>query len=213
MKNQSIAKTAIIHPGVTLGDNVVIEDYCVIGCPPRGIHPGELETVIGDGAVIRSHSVIYSGNTIGRRFQTGNGVNIRESNNIGNNVSVGTHSILEHHIQISDNVRIHSNAFIPEYCCLERNTWVGPGVCLTNAAYPASPSAKDNLIGVTLHEFSRIGANSTLLPGVKIGRNSLIGAGSVVTRDIPENSVAYGNPAVVRNSIFNLPYERENSGG
>ncbi len=206
MKNQSIAKTAIIHPGVILGENVVIEDYCVIGCPPRGVQPGEMETVIGDGAVIRSHTVVYAGNTIGCGFQTGNGVNIRESNNIGNDVRVRTHSILEHHIQILDNVRIHSNAFIPEYCCLERNAWVGPGVCLTNAAYPTSPSAKENLIGVTLQEFARIGANSTVLPGVSIGRNSLIGAGSVVTKDIPENAVAYGNPAIVRNSIFKLPY-------
>lgn len=98
--------TSIVRANVTFGDGVVLEDFCIIGAPPRGAKDGELATRIGDNAVIRSHTVIYAGNVIGNNFQTGNKVNIRESNRIGNNVSVGTLSVIEHHVEIADNVRI-----------------------------------------------------------------------------------------------------------
>ena len=83
--------------------------------------------------------MIYAGNVIGRNFQTGNKVNIRESNRIGDNVSVGTLSVIEHHVEIGDSVRIHTQAFIPEYSVLEEGCWIGPNVVLTNAKYPAVP--------------------------------------------------------------------------
>src|SRR4051812_10825514 len=99
-RNQMIAKTAIVHPNVSLGPDVVVEDFCIIGCPPRGRSSGELATVIGAGSVIRSFTVIYAGNRIGARFQTGNKANIREDNTIGDDVSVGTLSVVEHHVRI-----------------------------------------------------------------------------------------------------------------
>ena len=101
-----------IHPNVTIGKNAVIEDFVIIGTPPRGKKSGELPTTIGDNAVIRSHTVIYAGNSIGNSFQTGHHVMVREENNIGDNVSIGTSSVVEHHVTIGDDVRIHTNAFI-----------------------------------------------------------------------------------------------------
>jgi acetyltransferase-like isoleucine patch superfamily enzyme len=201
-----IAKTAIIHPNVSLGEDVVVEDYCIIGCPPRGAAPGELATVIGEGSVIRSFTVIYAGNRIGKRFQTGNKANIRESNAIGDDVSVGTLSVVEHHVRIEDGVRIHTQAFVPEYCWLKTGSWIGPNAVLTNAPYPLSAKVKETLKGAVLEPGAKVGANSTLLPGVRIGRNSLVGAGSVVTRDVPDDSVVAGNPARVMKSIKELPY-------
>lgn len=109
-----------IFDNVTLGEGSVVEDFCIVGTPPRGMKDGELATTIGAGAVLRSHTVMYAGNVIGANFQTGNKVNIRESNRIGNNVSVGTLSVIEHHVEIADNVRIHTQVFIPEYPCLKR---------------------------------------------------------------------------------------------
>lgn len=194
------------YRGVQLGEGTIVEDYCVVGIPPRGKKEGELDTSIGSGAHLRTHTVIYAGNRIGKNFQTGNKVNIRELNEIGDNVSVGTLSVVEHHVKIGNNVRIHSQVFIPEYSILEDNAWLGPNVVLTNAKYPVSPGAKDNLKGPIIKKGAKIGANSTILPGVVIGENALVGAGSVVAKDVPANAVVVGNPAKIIKNISELPY-------
>lgn len=192
-----ISKNAIIYPNVKLGSNCVVEDFVIVGVPPRGRGAGELETIIGENAIIRSHTVIYAGNFIGDDFQTGNKANIRELNKIGDYVSIGTLSIVEHHVKIGNGVRIHSQVFIPEYTIFEDECWIGPNVVFTNAKYPNRPDTKYNLKGVRIGKEAVIGANVTILPGVVIGDKALIGAGSVVTVNIPNEAVAYGNPARV----------------
>lgn len=194
-----IATTAIIHPNVTIGEDVVIEDYCVIGLPFKGAN-GE-QTVIGNGSVIRAGTFIYAGNQIGENFQTGNKANIRELNIIGDDVSIGTLSVIEHHVTIGNGVRIHTQVFVPEYTTLEENCWLGPNVVVTNARYPKHPSVKDELKGAHIKQNAKIGANTTLLPGVTIGKDSLIGAGSVVTKDIADGMIAAGNPARVLREV------------
>ena len=201
-----IVTTYKILDNVQLGDGSVVEDFCIIGTPPRGHQAGDLATTIGEGSTIRSHTVIYAGNVIGSNFQTGNKVNIRESNQIGNNVSIGTLSVVEHHVVIGDNVRIHTQAFIPEYSVLEESCWIGPNVVLTNAKYPVSPGVKDQLAGAVIRKRAKIGANATILPGVVVGENALVGAGAVVTRDVPAGAVVVGNPAKVIAQITDLPY-------
>jgi acetyltransferase-like isoleucine patch superfamily enzyme len=196
----------IIHGGVRLGQGVVVEDFCILGVPPRGHAVGELETVIGDGGQFRSHTVIYAGNRIGRNFQTGNKVNIRELNTIGDDVSVGTLSVIEHHVDIGNRVRIHSQVFVPEYSILEEECWLGPNVVLTNARYPLSLDAKKSLKGPVIRRRAKIGANVTILPGVEVGENALVGAGSVVVRDVPPGAVVVGNPAKIIKDIKDLPY-------
>lgn len=195
-----------VYRGVELGADSIVEDYCIIGVAPQGQKEGDLETVIGFGARIRSHTVIYAGNQIGKNFQTGNKVNIRELNEMGNNVSIGTLSVIEHHVRIGDDVRIHSQVFVPEYSVLDDGAWLGPNAVLTNAKYPLSPGAKDNLKGPIIKKGAKIGANVTVLPGVVIGENALVGAGSVVVKDVPDGAVVVGNPARVIKSISVLPY-------
>lgn len=195
-----------IFPNVIIGKNAVIEEYVIIGTPPRGRKPGELQTVIGDNAVIRSHTVIYAGNRIGDNFQTGHHVLVREENEIGNQVSIGTASVVEHHVKMGNNVRIHTQAFVPEMSILEDGAWIGPHAVITNAAYPLSPNVKNELKGALVKKNAKVGAHATLLPGVTIGENALVGAGAVVTKDVPANKVVAGNPAKVINDVSNLPY-------
>ena len=204
-----MAKTYKLFKNVKIGKNCEIGEYAVIGVPPRGKKDGELKTVIGDNAVIRSHAVIYAGNKIGNNFQTGHGAMLREENEIGNNVSIGTQSIIEHNVKIGNKVRVHSGAFIPEFSVLEDDCWIGPKVCFTNAPHPNAPRAKEYLKGPIVQRHAKIGANATILPGVVIGTNSLVGAGSVVTKDVPANKVVVGNPAKVVKNVEELRYPFE----
>ncbi|HLL73721.1 MAG TPA: acyltransferase [Pyrinomonadaceae bacterium] len=196
--------TALIHPNVVWGGDHTVGPFAIVGQPLAG---GKVaETVIGPGALIRSHTVIYCGNRIGRNFQTGHGALVREENEIGDDVSIGSGTIVEHHVRIGDGARLHSNVFVPEFSVLEEGCWIGPNVVITNAKYPRSPGVKERLVGAHIERGAKIGANATLLPGVRIGRNALVGAGAVVTKDVAPESVVAGSPAREINRLSNLPY-------
>lgn len=194
----------LIYRNVRLGDHVIIEPPSIIGKPPRGAGPDELPLSIGSNSLIRPFSTLYAGSEIGDNFQTGQGVSIREDNIIGNNVSVGTNSVLEFGNRIGDNSRIHSSCFL-EMVTLGRYVFVGPHVVFTDDPHPMGcPRYKECKGGAVVGDYARIGANATILPGVSIGRNSLVGAGSVVAKDVPENSVVAGSPARVIKTIDDL---------
>lgn len=203
------ARTCRIYPDVKLGTNVVIEDFCIIGQPAARQMKEEAETVIGDGALIRSHTVIYAGNKIGRGFQTGHGAMLREANQIGDDCSIGSHSVIEHHVQIGNRVRIHSQVFIPEYTILEDECWIGPRAVLTNALHPLCAKVKACLKGATVRRGAKIGANATIMPDLEIGEYSLVGAGAVVVNNVPAYVVVAGNPARVIKQVDDLtcPYD------
>jgi len=184
-----------IFKNVKLGKNISIGDFVIIGLPPKGKADGELETVIGDNATIRSHTVIYAGNKIGDNFMTGHHVMIRENNKIGDNVSIGSGSDIEYDIKIEDGVRIHSHVFIPEFTEIKKDSWIGPNVVITNIKYPVCKNSKKYLIGPKIEEGAKIGANSTIIANIIVGRDCLIGCGSVVTKDVPPKAVVAGNPA------------------
>lgn len=205
----NIAESARIYSNVIIEDGAEVGDFCIIGLPPKGKGDGELPTRIGKNAVIRSHTVIYAGNTIGENFNSGHSALIREENSIGDNVSIGSHTVIEHHLEIRDGVRIHSQAFVPEYTVLEKGCWIGPNVVFTNALHPLCKHVKECLKGATVGSGAKIGANSTILPDVKIGENALIGAGSVVVKDVEPGTVVAGSPAKVIKNVAELkcPYD------
>ena len=192
-----------IYPHVKLVKNANIGEYVVLGVVPTKIKEAT-ETIIGDNAVIRSHTVIYTGNKIGRNFQTGHHTLIRENNVIGDNVSIGSSSDVAFNVKIGDNVRIHSNVFIPEYSTLEDGCWIGPNVVLANALHPLCPEVKKCIKGPTVKSGVKIGANSTILPGVIVGEDCLVGAGSVVTKDVAKGKVVAGNPARVVKDVSEI---------
>ena len=207
----AIHPSAWVHPQAAclLGQEFLgfVGAYCIVG---EGVTIDENPHVYFAGAFrLRSHTVLYWGNTIGADFQTGHHVLIREQNELGSSVSVGSGSIIEHHTKIGDSVRIHSGVFIPEYTVIEADAWLGPKVTLTNARYPKAPDVKAQLMGPHIKTYAKLGANTTVLPGVTIGAHALVGAGSVVTKDVPDFAVVVGNPGRVINDVRQLAYAEQ----
>lgn len=185
----------LIHSNVLLGKGTVVQEGAIVGEPPRGKQPGELKTVIGAGGVIRSGTVIYAGTVIGDRFQSGHGALVREDNVIGDDCSVGTHAVLEAGNRIGDGTRIHSGCFL-EHTKIGSRVFLAPNVVFTDDPHPMCPRYLECVLGATVEDDVSIGANATILPGIRIGAGSLIGAGSVVTKNVEAGSVVAGNPAV-----------------
>jgi acetyltransferase-like isoleucine patch superfamily enzyme len=193
----------LLYPNVELGEDVVLEPGVIVGLPPRGAGPGDLPTRIGPGARVRAGTVIYAGVTAGAGLNTGHGAMIRESNRIGDECSVGTHAVLEPGNQVGNRARIHSHCFL-EHVTLGSGVFLGPGVVFTDDPHPACPRYLDCVLGATVEDDVSIGGNATILPGVRIGAGALVGAGSVVTRDVPPGMVAAGNPAAVVKAVADL---------
>jgi len=195
-----------IYPNVEIGEGAKIYGPVIIGFPPRGKEPGELKTTIGKNAVIRPFTTIYAGVKIGDNFQTGHNVLIREDNIIGDNVVIGSGTVLEFGNRIGNNTRVHSNCFL-EMVTLGDYVFIAPNVVFTDDPFPPCPDFKEIGGGAVVKDYAKIGARCVILPKVIIGKNALIGAGSVVTKDIPDNAVAIGNPAKVVKYIKDLEFK------
>jgi dTDP-4-amino-4,6-dideoxygalactose transaminase/acetyltransferase-like isoleucine patch superfamily enzyme len=207
--SSDIAPTARIYPNVSLGRNVVVDDYCIIGYPPSGCEPGELDTIIGDHTRIRSHSIIYAGTTIGARCQVGHSSFIREMTRIGDDCSVGLNVVIEHHCVIGSNVRIQGQAGLAEHTVVEDDAWIGPRVLTTNVLHPTCASAKQCLAGPTIRKGAIIGANAVISPDVEVGANSFIGATSVIVKAVEDRAIMFGVPARKIGTVdkINCPYD------
>jgi acetyltransferase-like isoleucine patch superfamily enzyme len=193
-----------VAAGVEIGPEADLQSPCVVGKPPRGASEGELPLQIGRQATVRPFTTIYAGNVIGDRLQTGQGASIREDNVLGDDVSVGTNAVLEFGNRIGNRVRIHSGCFL-EMVTIEDDVFVGPNVVFTDDPHPMNCSRyKECKGGPVVRRLARIGANSTILPGVEIGENALVGAGSVVVDDVPPGTVVVGNPARVIKKVSEL---------
>lgn len=193
-----------IFENVSLGEGVSIHPPCIIGFPPRGKADGELPTLIGDGTIIRPFTTIYAGSSFGRNLQTGQGASIRENNIIGDDVSIGTNAVLEFGNRIGDGTRIHSSCFL-EDVKVGKEVFIGPNVVFTDDPHPMKcPHYLECAGGATVEDYVKIGANCTILPAVRIGQHALIGAGTVVVRDVRERAVIVGNPGRETGTIDTL---------
>lgn len=204
-----IDATCLVYPGVVWDGDFNLGPFVIVGQPAMHQRSCAARTRIGRDAQINSHTVIYAGNRIGSNFRTGHRVLIREENEIGDDVSIGSGSNIEHHVRIGNRVRLHSNVFVPELSILEDDCWLGPNVVITNARYPATPTTKEELVGVHIEKRAKIGAHATILPGVRIAAEALVGAGAVVTADVPPGAVVAGNPARIIKQISEIPAYRK----
>ena len=200
-----IHESARIYGKSIIGGNSSILENVILGYPHsqilRAIHAKNIKiedyqyqgSNIGENALIRPNTIIYCNVRIGKDFRTGHNVLIREDTVIGDNVSVGTNTVIEGNASIGSNVNIQSNVFIPTNTVIEDSVFIGPNVVLTNDKYPIRGDL--SLKGPVVRKGVSIGANAIILPRVEIGEGTMIAAGALVTKSVPQWKLAVGSPA------------------
>jgi acetyltransferase-like isoleucine patch superfamily enzyme len=199
----------MIYKNAKLGVNCITQENVTIGMPSRPYLKKDEstwpETIIGDSCTFRTGTVIYCETQIGNKFEGGHNLLIREKTVIGNNVVIGTNAVVEDNVIIGSDCRIQSMAFIPGRVVIEDNVFIGPNVVFINDPHPMfCPKYPECVGGALVKKLVRIGANCTILPGITIGENTLVAAGSVVVKDVPPGVVVAGNPARIIKKIDEL---------
>lgn len=185
----------------------VVDDGVIVGYPTRvgGRSSSGRSLDLGPGARLRSGTVLYDDSRIGARLETGHSVVIREECQIGDDVSIWSNSVIDYGCRIGDRVKIHTGCYVAQFTVLADDVFLAPGVMIGNDLYPGNEESARLMEGPVIGAGAQIGVNVTILPYVRIGEGALIGAGSVVTRDIPDGMVAYGNPARPTRAVADLP--------
>ena len=204
--NVKIGDNTIIYPNVIIGDNTIICNDCVIGEPSSLYYKDELNyknppTIIGSDSLIRSHCIIYSGSVFGEGLITGHRATVREKATFGKNCLISTLVDVQGNCEVGDYSRLYSNVHVGEKTKIGNYVFIFPYTVFTNDPLPPS----DTLLGATVGDYSIITVHCSILPGVSIGNNCLIGANSVVSRDILDYSFAIGSPAKIKLDIRDIP--------
>ncbi|MDD4685251.1 MAG: DapH/DapD/GlmU-related protein [Bacteroidales bacterium] len=194
-KNVRIGDDTTIYDNVEIGDNTIIANDCIIGEPLNDYYFNEEynnpSTIIGANSLIRSHTIIYADNVFGDKFSCGHRVTIRENTKFGESCRIGTLSDIQGHSVFGDHCWLHSNVHIGQKSKIGNFVFIYPYVVFTNDPTPPS----DICIGPSVGDYSQIAVFSVLLPGVKIGKHCLVGAGSIVSKDVEDFQLVLGNPA------------------
>jgi UDP-2-acetamido-3-amino-2,3-dideoxy-glucuronate N-acetyltransferase len=134
---------------------------------------------IGDGTRVWQFSVILANATIGQ------------------NCNICAHTLIENNVVIGSNVTIKSGVYLWDGITIEDNVFIGPCAAFTNDKTPRSQQYPDSFSKTLIKTGASIGANATILPGITLGTSCMVGAGAVVTKNVPDYGVVVGNPAKI----------------
>ncbi len=203
-----IHPSAIVYPGTVLGEGVKILEGAVVGkqpsLSPRSTAKREPlpPTVIGDGTIVSTGAIVFAGSTIGARVILGDQSCVRERVNVGDDVVIGRGSLVENDTTIGSMTKIQAEAYITAYSTLEESVFIAPCVVTTNDNFMGRTERRHELIkGPTIRRGARVGGGAILCPAIEIGEEAFVGAGAVVTKNVPPRKVVVGNPARVLRDV------------
>ena len=194
--------TAVVHPGTVLGEGVKVLEHAVVGKQPslsprstakrEPLPPAE----IGDGTIVSTGAIVFAGSKIGDRVILGDQSCVRERVEVGDDVVIGRGSLVENDTTIGALTKIQAMAYITAYSTLEEQVFIAPCVQTTNDNFMGRTERRHALVkGPTIRRGARVGGGAVLCPGVEIGEEAFVGAGAVVTKDVPPHALVVGNPA------------------
>ena len=193
----------VVHGDTVIGPGVVIQDGVILGKPPRlaptsaTAAPVDEPLVIEAGASICAQAIVFAGARIGEGAIIGDQSYVRERTVIGARSVVGRGACVDNDVVIGARVKLQSQVYITAFSVVEDDVFVGPRAMTTNDNTMARQRPEDRLAGATLRRACRIGGGAILTPGVEIGEEAYIAAGSVVTNHVPPRGVVIGVPGRV----------------
>ena len=186
----------MIGDGCRIGDNAVVGKQPSLS--PRSTAKREdlppLE--LGEGTIVSTGAVVFAGTRIGARSVIGDQSCVRERCELGEDVVVGRGSLVENDTTIGARTKIQADAYVTAYSTLEEDVFIAPCVVTTNDNFMGRTEKRHELRkGPTIRRGARVGGAAVLLPGIEVGEEAFVGAGAVVTKDVPPKAVVVGNPA------------------
>lgn len=190
-----------IAEGSIVGDGCVVEHNAFLGKLPRLARTSTASRVpppplrLGARVTVCTGAVVYAGAVLADEVVVGDHAQVRERTTIGPGSVVGRASSIDNDVSIGARVKVQTNVYLTANSVVEDDVFVGPGVTTTNDHTMFRHGPDHVLRGATLRRACRVGGGAVLLPGVEIGEESFVGAGAVVTRDVPPRSLVVGSPA------------------
>ena len=200
--------TATVYEGTVLGEGVKVLEGAVVGkqptLSPRSTAKREPlpPTVLGAGSIVSTGAIVFAGTEVGERVILGDQSCVRERVVVGDDVVVGRGSLVENDTTIGARTKIQAEAYVTAYSTLEEDVFIAPCVVTTNDNFMGRTEKRLALMkGPTIRRGARIGGGAILCPGIEVGEEAFVGAGAVVTRDVPARAVVVGNPARVLRDV------------
>jgi acetyltransferase-like isoleucine patch superfamily enzyme len=203
-----IHPSAIVYPGTVLGEGVRVLEGAVVGKQPSlsprstakrdPLPPAE----VGDGTIVSTGAIVFAGARIGARVILGDQSCVRERVEVGDDVVLGRGSLIENDTTVGARTKIQADAYVTAYTTLEEDVFIAPCVVTTNDNFMGRTERRHALVaGPTVRRGARVGGGAILCPGIEVGEEAFVGAGAVVTKDVPPRKVVVGNPARVLRDV------------
>ncbi|MBN1175953.1 N-acetyltransferase [Candidatus Woesearchaeota archaeon] len=203
--NVVIGNNVVIYDDVVIGDNVRIDDNVVLGKLPMKSINSAVTTLkplppleIGSNCIVGSGAIIYRGSKIKDGCLVADLATIRENVLIGEKTIVGRGVAIENECSVGSKCKLETNAYITAYSIIEDGVFVAPNVSTSNDNFVGRTKDRfKHFKGVVARRGSRIGVGAIILPGIELGEDCLVAAGSLVTKNVPAKKIVMGVPAII----------------